>query len=50
MNGARTTYEDGVKVLKREDIESVEVVKGPTAEAMYNVPAGHGVVAIKTKN
>jgi beta-lactamase regulating signal transducer with metallopeptidase domain len=50
VNGARTTYEDGVKVLKREDIESVEVVKGPTAEAMYNVPAGHGVVAIKTKN
>jgi len=50
VDGVRTTYDEGVKVLDRQNIESVEVVKGPTAEAMYNVPAGHGVVAIKTKN
>jgi len=49
VNGVRTTYDEGVKVLDRQNIESIEVVKGPTAEAMYNVPAGHGVVAIKTK-
>jgi hypothetical protein len=49
VNGARTTFDEGVKVLNRDSIESVEIIKGPSAEALYNVPAGHGVVAIKTK-
>jgi len=49
VNGVRTTFDAGVKVLNRADIESVEIIKGDAAEAIYNVPRGHGVVAIKTK-
>jgi beta-lactamase regulating signal transducer with metallopeptidase domain len=51
VNGARATYEDAMKMVdKRENIESIDVIKGPAAEAMYNVPPGHGVIAIRTKN
>ncbi len=49
VNGVRTTYDAGVKILNRGDIESIEVIKGESAEALYNVPPGHGVVSIKTK-
>ena len=49
VNGVRTTFDDGVKVLNRGNIESVDIIKGDAAEAQYNVLPGHGVVAIKTK-
>src|SRR5437867_355393 len=36
--------------LNPEDFESVEVVKGPAASALYGTDAANGVVVIKTKH
>jgi len=35
--------------LNPDDIESVEVVKGPSAAALYGTDAANGVIQIRTK-
>lgn len=35
--------------LQRSDIESIEVLKGPMAEAIYKTPPGRDVIVVKTK-
>ena len=48
LNDVRTDN-SVLRTLNRDDIESIEVVKGPAAAQAYNVPLGKAVVAIKTK-
>ena len=35
--------------FKPDDIESIEIVKGPSASALYGTAAANGVIVIKTK-
>jgi len=35
--------------LNPDDIESIEVVKGPSAAALYGTDAANGVIQIRTK-
>ncbi|MDR0793153.1 MAG: SusC/RagA family TonB-linked outer membrane protein [Chitinophagaceae bacterium] len=44
-----TDYGDGISNLNQDDIESVSVLKGPTASALYGSRAGNGVLLITTK-
>ena len=44
-----TDYGDGIANLNQDDIESVSVLKGPTATALYGSRAGNGVLLITTK-
>ncbi|MGH7719435.1 MAG: SusC/RagA family TonB-linked outer membrane protein [Gemmatimonadaceae bacterium] len=46
VGGARPTR---VSDLNAEEIESIEVVKGPSAATLYGTDAANGVVVIKTK-
>ena len=48
VNGIQVDYA-AFRSLNRDDIESVDVVKGPAAEQEYNVPSGKAVVSIKLK-
>lgn len=45
----RVDYGNAISDLDPESIESVSVLKGPSAAALYGVRAGHGVVLITTK-
>lgn len=43
-------YGDGLAAINPEDIESVSVLKGPSASALYGSRASNGVVLITTKS
>ncbi|WP_206367107.1 SusC/RagA family TonB-linked outer membrane protein [Sphingobacterium sp. SGG-5] len=40
---------DGISGINPDDIESISVLKGPAASALYGSRAGHGVILITTK-
>ncbi len=40
---------DGISSINSEDIESMSVLKGPAASALYGSRASHGVILITTK-
>ncbi|GHV14295.1 SusC/RagA family TonB-linked outer membrane protein [Bacteroidia bacterium] len=44
-----TDYGDGISNLNQDDIESISVLKGPSATALYGSRAGNGVLLITTK-
>jgi TonB-linked SusC/RagA family outer membrane protein len=46
---SKTDYGSGVSDLNPEDIESVSVLKGPNAAALYGARAANGVILITTK-
>ncbi|KAA8484092.1 TonB-linked SusC/RagA family outer membrane protein [Arcticibacter tournemirensis] len=48
--GGSRDYANAISDLNSEDIESISVLKGPTAAALYGSRAAHGVVLIKTKS
>lgn len=43
------TYPGRIGDLNPDDIESIEVVKGPSAATLYGTDAANGVIVIKTK-
>ncbi|MCR8666069.1 SusC/RagA family TonB-linked outer membrane protein [Aestuariibaculum sp. M13] len=45
-----TTQPDGISNLNPEDIESMTVLKGPSAAALYGTRASNGVIVITTKS
>ncbi len=52
VDGVRTNYatlQQTLLTLPRDRIESVEVIKGPAAEALYGIGSGQGVVSVHTK-
>jgi TonB-dependent SusC/RagA subfamily outer membrane receptor len=46
----RVDYGNAISDLNSDDIESVSVLKGPSAAALYGSRAGNGVVIITTKS
>ena len=46
----RADFGNAISDLNPEDIESVSILKGPSAAALYGSRAGNGVVLITTKN
>ena len=48
-NENRVDYGNAISSLNPEDIESVSILKGPSAAALYGSRAGNGVVLITTK-
>lgn len=48
--GGSRDFRNAIADLNSEDIESVSVLKGPNAAALYGSRAAHGVVLIKTKS
>ncbi len=46
----RVDYGNAIADLNPNDIESVSILKGPSAAALYGSRAGNGVVLITTKN
>lgn len=46
----RVDYGNAIADLNPENIESVSILKGPSAAALYGSRAGNGVVIITTKN
>lgn len=46
----KVDYGNAISDLNSEDIESVSVLKGPSAAALYGSRAGNGVVLITTKS
>jgi TonB-linked SusC/RagA family outer membrane protein len=49
-NGNLADYGNAISDLSAENIESVSVLKGPSAAALYGSRAGNGVVIITTKS
>ncbi|MHA8054010.1 SusC/RagA family TonB-linked outer membrane protein [Aquirufa sp. OSTEICH-129A] len=49
-NDNRVDYGNAISDLNPENVESVSVLKGPSAAALYGSRAGNGVVLITTKN
>lgn len=47
--GGSRDYANAISDINSEDIESISVLKGPTAAALYGSRAAHGVVLIRTK-
>ena len=47
--GIGGTNPSRVNDLNPEDIESIDIVKGPSASALYGTDAANGVIVIKTK-
>lgn len=47
--GGSRDYSNALADLNSEDIESMSVLKGPNAAALYGSRAAHGVIIIKTK-
>jgi TonB-linked SusC/RagA family outer membrane protein len=43
-------FGDGLSALNAEDIESISVLKGPSASALYGSRASNGVILITTKS
>lgn len=48
--GATRDFRNAIADLNPEDIESMSILKGPNAAALYGSRAAHGVVLIKTKS
>lgn len=48
-SGGSRDFANAVSDINAEDIESMSVLKGPTAAALYGSRAAHGVILIKTK-
>ena len=48
--GATRDFKNAVADLNPEDIESLSVLKGPNAAALYGSRAAHGVILITTKS
>lgn len=48
--GGSRDFRNAIADLNSEDIESISVLKGPNAAALYGSRAAHGVILIKTKN
>ena len=46
---SKTDYGTGISDLNSEDIESVSVLKGPNAAALYGSRAANGVILVTTK-
>lgn len=49
-SGGGADMPNGVADLNADDIESISVLKGPAAAALYGVRASNGVIQIKTKS
>lgn len=49
-NDNRADFGNSISNLNPDDIESVSILKGPSAAALYGSRAGHGVVLITTKS
>lgn len=49
INGAGSTVPSRVNDINPEQIETVEVVKGPSAATLYGTDAANGVIVITTK-
>ncbi len=47
--GGSRDFSNAISDFNSEDIESISVLKGPNAAALYGSRAAHGVVLIKTK-
>lgn len=47
--GGSRDYRNAIADLNSEDIETISVLKGPNAAALYGSRAAHGVILIKTK-
>jgi bla regulator protein blaR1 len=50
LNGVRVDFASEIRQLDRNNIEAVEVLKGPAAAAEYGTPPGQKVIAIRTKS
>lgn len=48
-NYRRTDYGTGISDINPDDIESISVLKGPNAAALYGARASNGVILITTK-
>jgi TonB-linked SusC/RagA family outer membrane protein len=48
-DGGGADLPNGVSDINADDIESISVLKGPAAAALYGVRAANGVIQIKTK-
>jgi len=49
-SGGGADMPNGVSDISADDIESISVLKGPAAAALYGVRAANGVIQIKTKS
>jgi len=49
-NGNTVDYGNAISDINPEDVESISVLKGPSAAALYGTRAGNGVVLITTKS
>lgn len=49
-NGNQVDYGNAISDLSPDDIESMTVLKGPSAAALYGTRAGNGVIIITTKS
>lgn len=47
--GGSRDFPNAISDINSEDIESISILKGPNAAALYGSRAAHGVVLIKTK-
>ena len=43
-------YGDGIGDINPEDVESISVLKGPNASALYGSRGANGVIVITTKS
>jgi TonB-linked SusC/RagA family outer membrane protein len=50
FGGATRDFKNAIADLNPQDIETLTVLKGPNAAALYGSRAGHGVVIITTKS
>lgn len=48
--GGSRDFRNAIADLNAEDIETISVLKGPNAAALYGSRAAHGVILIKTKS
>lgn len=48
--GGSRDFRNAIADLNSEDIETISVLKGPNAAALYGSRAAHGVILIKTKS
>jgi TonB-dependent starch-binding outer membrane protein SusC len=49
IGGVSTTRVNRLSAFNADDIESIDVVKGPSAAALYGTAAANGVLVIKTR-
>ena len=47
--GDKRDFGDGIGSINPDDVESVSVLKGPSAAALYGALGAHGVILITTK-